>query len=247
MPAAKVPAHPVSSATAPFRAGPVVSATLSLTLRAAAPLLALVALTQGPWAVLEASGVLRGAEDADYYRWSGLYELVFGVLQSGAIVWLIDGASRGERRGVVECLRRAGHRYFSLLGASLQSALLTLLYLLLLVVPGVLKALSYSVVLPVVMLEGKGASASLTRSTQLMDGHRAAVFLATCVVLPFAAGPAIATLVWPALESSASVRAASGLLGSVLGLPFEVLGVVLYAEGVRAHTAFREEVFASTD
>lgn len=237
--------HPVPAAS--FVASSVVSATLSLTVRTAAPLLALVALTQGPWAVLEASGLLLAVPEADYYRWSGLYGLVLGVLHSGAIVWLVHGAIQGERRGVVACLRRAGQRYFSLVGASLQAALFTLLYLLLLVVPGILKALSYAVVLPVVVLEDKHASAALARSTQLMDGHRLAVFLATMVVLPLGLAPTLATLLWPSLDASALARAGTSLLGSVLELPFEVLGVVLYVEGVRAHTAFRREVFADAD
>jgi len=237
--------HPVPTAT--VSAAGVIATTFAVTLRSLGPLLALVALTQGPWALLEAAGIFEGTPDADVYRWGGLYGLVAGVLHSGAIVWLVHGALQGERRSVVECLRRAARRYFSLLGASLQAAIWTLVYLLLLIVPGILKALSYAVVLPVVMLEDKNASASLARSTQLMDGHRGAVLLAMCVAAPLAFGPAVLGLAAPSLLESPLARAGSSLLESVLALPLEVMGVVLYAEAVRAHSAFRREVFASAD
>jgi hypothetical protein len=228
-------------------AGPLVRTALGLTVRSAGPLLVLVALTQGPWAALEAAGALQGIPEADYVRWSSLYGLVLGVLNSGAIVWLVHGAIHGERRGPFACLRRAASRYVSLLGASLQAAIGTLAYLLLLVVPGILKALSYSVVLPVVLLEDRRASAALARSTRLMDGHRLAVALASIVLLPLAAGPFAASQLWPSLDGSALARAASSLATGVLQLPFDVLGVVLYVESVRAHTDLHAEVFANAD
>lgn len=237
--------HAVPATT--LSAGHLLATTFATTARTTPSLLLLVLATQGPWALLEAAGVFEGVSEADYIRWGGLYGLVAGVLHSGAIVWLVHGVLQGERRRVVDCLRRAWRRYFSLLGASLQAAILTLLYLLLLVVPGVLRALSYAVVLPVVMLEDKNASASLARSTQLMDGHRGAVFLTMCVVLPLAIGPGALGFVLPSLQESAFARAGSSLLEAVLALPLEVLGVVLYVETVRAHSAFRREVFASAD
>jgi hypothetical protein len=181
-------------------------------------------------------------DETESIRWSALYGLVFGVLQSGAIVWLVHGAILGERRTVVACLRRAARSYFSLLGASLQAAVWTLLYLLLLVVPGILKALSYAVVVPVVLLEDRRASAALRRSTQLVDGHRAVVLCANLAVLPLLAGPwAVGQLV-PGLVAAPLAHAAWGLGQAVLALPFEVLGVVLYVKAVRAHTAFHREV-----
>lgn len=238
--------HPVPAATG-LSAGKVVSATFGLTLHHALPLVGLVLATQGPWALLQAAGALDGIPEADAFRWEGLYGMVAGVLESGAIVWVVAGAMGGERRGVGDALRRAGRRYFSLLGASLQSAIWTLLYALLLVVPGVLKALSYAVVLPVVMLEDKGASASLARSTQLMDGHRSAAFVAMCITFPLAVGPSVLGLAMPGWPSSDAGRAAFGLFEGVLALPLEVMGVVLYSEAVSAHTAFRREVFAGAD
>jgi hypothetical protein len=237
--------HAVPATT--LSAGQLVMTTFATTARTAPSLLALVVLTQGPWALLEAAGVFDGASDADHYRWGGLYGLVAGVLHSGAVIWLVHGALQGEGRSAVDSLLRAASRYFSLLGASLQSAIFTLLYLLLLVVPGVLKALSYAVVLPVVMLEDKNASASLARSTQLMDGHRGAVLLAMCVALPLAIGPGALGLVLPSLQESALARAGAGLLEGVLALPLEVMGVVLYVEAVRAYGAFRREVFGAAD
>lgn len=238
--------HPVP--TTQISAGGLLSTTLAVTLRTAPSLLALVLITQGPWALLELSGAFDGVADSDeVMRWWGLYSLVAGVLHSGAVVWLIHGALSGKTPSVGASLRRAVGRYLSLLGASLQSSIFTLLYLLLLIVPGVLKALSYAVVLPVVMLEDKGASASLARSTQLMDGHRTAAFLAMLVLAPLALGPFALLIAQPAWLETANARAGMDLLKIVLGLPLEVMSVVLFVDATRAHTAFRREVFADAD
>jgi hypothetical protein len=208
----------------------------------AAPLLAIVALTQGPFALLHVLGIVGSYEEPDDFRISGLYAMVFGILQSGAIVWLVDGEQRGERRDVVTALRRAGRRYLSLLGASLQAAIITVLYLLLLIVPGIRKALSFAVVLPVVMLEDERASAALRRSEQLMDGHRMTALLPMIVVSLPSLCAEVAPLIVPSLQAGA-LGATVGLLASVLTVPLEVLGVVLYAAALRSHAQFRQEVF----
>jgi hypothetical protein len=53
--------------------------------------------------------------------------------------------------------------------------------------------------------------------------------------------------VLPGLQESALARAGASLLEGVLALPLEVMGVVLYVEAVRAHSAFRREVFGTAD
>src|SRR5512134_1094602 len=86
------PPTPSRVAAEPFTVGRVLADTLTWTVRTAVPLLGLVVLTQGPWAVLEASGALAGMDATESLRWNALYGLVFGVLLSGAIVWLVHGA-----------------------------------------------------------------------------------------------------------------------------------------------------------
>lgn len=226
----------------PFTTGGVLSATLSLTCRNAVPLLAIVALTQGPFALLHAIGIVGSYEDPSDLRLSGLYAMVFGILQSGAIVWLVDGAQRGERRDVFTALRLAGRRYLSLLGASLQAGIIAGLYFLLLIVPGIRKVLSFAVVLPVVMLEDKRASAALARSTQLMDGHRMTALLPMVVLALPSLCAEVGPLFAPSLQAG-PLGAALGFLGAILTIPLEVLGVVLYAAGRRSHAELRQEVF----
>ncbi len=74
--------------------------------------------------------------------------------------------------------------------------------LLLLIVPGIILALSYSVAVPVAILEGKGVSDSLSRSSELTSGGRGRIFVIYCLffVLTIVGGA-----FWPAIVRAIAV------------------------------------------
>ena len=129
--------------------------------------------------------------------------------------------------------RRAG----PIVGAMLLSTLLILLGSMGLIVPGIILALSYTLVAPVIMLEDIKATGSLKRSRLLMKGYRwqaLLLFLLFIVVLYTAVIPltllaaylARATAVRPLVTLASTVLP---LLASVLLGPFSsVLSVLIY-------------------
>ncbi len=162
------------------------------------------------------------------------------ILADGAIIFLALQVIEGRTLSVKDALNQTVQRWGAVIWASILSNLVTLFMTLLLIVPGVLRALSYAVVLPIVLHDrGRGTDA-LSRSAALMEGSRAHVFLAwlilffpPLVILVAYVGVGIAvdeTLINPSLEPT--------LLFDVLGpaavvlslVPLKILPAVIYAK-----------------
>jgi hypothetical protein len=72
----------------------------------------------------------------------------------------------------------------------------------LLLVPGIILGLMYALAVPVFVLEERGGSASLSRSSQLTKGHRGRIFLIYFLLIVLAV---IISLVWQAPMTTALV------------------------------------------
>jgi hypothetical protein len=213
-----------------FRLRPILSQTASLSWANALPLLLIAALTQGPWVLLLRSGVVIGTELERL-----LYSAVFTPIQLGAIVWLIDGALRGERRDVRTCLGRGVRRYPTLLSALLLAFLSWRVAAWIATAPDAFPAVilapqyivilaSCAVALPVGMLGDEGIVEAISRSCWLMNGRRVTAILAMAVLCPTLAIEKIALHVHPWVFPDFG----SWLMGAA-ATPFVVLLVVLYA------------------
>lgn len=108
--------------------------------------------------------------------------LVFGALCSGALVHNISSAYLGEELGSWESYVRAAPRLLRLLGAQIVVSLAVMVGLFLCVVPGIIFMLWFWLIAPVVMLEDRGAIASLERSRELMRGNLGKGFVLLLVV-----------------------------------------------------------------
>lgn len=105
-----------------------------------------------------------------------LYDALVGIVGVGAVLamadqTILDGTVRPRR-----ALRLAYERWTGLITTQWISGLVTMLFTLLLIVPGILKALSYTMVLPIALHEGVSGSAAMARSEERMKGHRGAAF-----------------------------------------------------------------------
>jgi hypothetical protein len=83
----------------------------------------------------------------------------------------------GERPALGDCLAAALWSFFPALGLLILSSLGIAVAAILLVVPGILLALSWSMVLPVCVGEKPGVFACFGRSKALTKGHRGKIFL----------------------------------------------------------------------
>jgi Membrane domain of glycerophosphoryl diester phosphodiesterase len=114
--------------------------------------------------------------------------LVFGLLAvatgfvgttfvQGALVDAVDSEHQGASvPSVGELYLSSWRRLGSLVWLSIVTGLGVALGLLLFVVPGVMLAIRWTLAAPIVMLEGLGARDAMKRSSELVRGHRGAVF-----------------------------------------------------------------------
>jgi len=83
---------------------------------------------------------------------------------------------RGRVVGIVEALRRGLSRFGAIVGLAILVGCGVWIGLILLIVPGIMFALRWSVALPACVVEGLGPLASMKRSAQLTKGHRWKLF-----------------------------------------------------------------------
>lgn len=157
------------------------------------------------------------------------YQFVrMAVMPSALVYGLVTALNRGETPGVVECYVWGLKRSFSAGFALLLTGFLTFLGMLLLVFPGVFLALSFSMVIPVIAVEGRGAVEAMGRSWDLSRGRRWTIFFSTFAwtVMAF-----LVTLVATFFLSLFAALLRSDVLGSITtSFVLEVLsatGVVL--------------------
>jgi hypothetical protein len=117
-----------------------------------------------------------------------LFQLLFMILwasiafpiASGATTYAISERYLGNDVTIGESLRRGLSRFLPLSIAQITATIRVVFGFFLLVIPGILWALSYSLVVPVILVEGEKALPSLSRSRDLIKGFRGKAF---CILL----------------------------------------------------------------
>ena len=143
--------------------------TFALCLRIALPglLLMFVFGSPGVWIELHTE---RTTPARMYDAFVGLFG--YAAVQRLAFTRMV----RPELSSASDGLRTAFVRYWSVWGAQWLSSVVSLLYALLLIVPGVLRALSYMMSAALALNEGAQARNALEASEARMRGHRGATF-----------------------------------------------------------------------
>ncbi|HEX9690510.1 MAG TPA: hypothetical protein VGA22_00250 [Gemmatimonadales bacterium] len=163
-----------------------------------------------------------------------------GLLAAGATVWVISEAYLGREADLMDSLKYALGRAWSLLVAGVIKYFLIGVGLILLVVPGIIVACGLAVASQVVVLERKGGAAAIGRSWDLTKGYRGKAFVLGIIVfflfyLPVFAFGVLAAAI-PSMETIFNVG------GQVLGLliyPIIVCAFTLYYYDLRV----RKEAF----
>jgi hypothetical protein len=117
-------------------------------------------------------------------------EAVFIILWAGLALPIATGAGTyaiserylGNDVTIGQALSRVLKSLWTLSVAQLAAALWVFIGFVLLVVPGILWSLSYSLVVPAVLIEDQKAAAGLRRSWELVKGNRGKVFAVLVVV-----------------------------------------------------------------
>jgi hypothetical protein len=117
-----------------------------------------------------------------------LFQLLFMILwasiafpiASGATTYAISERYLGNDVTIGESLRRGLSRFLPLSIAQITATIRVVFGLFLLVIPGILWMLSYSLIVPVILVEGQKGMSSLSRSRELIKGFRGKAF---CILL----------------------------------------------------------------
>jgi hypothetical protein len=127
--------------------------------------------------------------------WTILFASALVTLFTSYGDFLVEGALTADHEdneeagapGLRELLRRIRPRLFTLLGATLVYSVCVTVGLLLLVVPGLVVLVRWSVIVPVIVIEKRGVRSSFRRSNALVRGHSWTVLWALLIVLVFTA------------------------------------------------------------
>jgi hypothetical protein len=113
-----------------------------------------------------------------------LTTLVLRALVQGCLVRATVADSEGRRASLGECIGAAAARLLPLIGVSLLLGLAIVVGLLLLVIPGIILAVVYAVLIPVTVEERLGVVEAFGRASELSRGARWKIFgLAVLLVL----------------------------------------------------------------
>jgi hypothetical protein len=157
--------------------------------------------------------------------------LVGGLLVQGALVEVVRDLHEGRPAAAVGRLYdRTRSRLGTLFGASLLYGLGVVAGFLLLIVPGLIAIARWSLIVPLVMVEGRGWRDAFARSSELVRGRTGAVLVLVIVanVVTTLVGAAITTL-FGFLPTFAAIWA-GGTIAGALAVPYEahVLTVLYY-------------------
>lgn len=114
-----------------------------------------------------------------------LWASIVVPIANGASTFAISERYLGNDVTIAAALRRGLRHLLSLSIAQVTASIRIFFGFLLLIVPGILWMLSYSLVVPVILVEGQKGLASLRRSRDLIKGYRGKAFAILLVVYIF--------------------------------------------------------------
>lgn len=166
----------------------------------------------------------------------------FPVTLAGIIAQFIVIRQALDRRGLVQ---RSGRVVWAYVGVSILTNIGIIFGILLLVVPGVILAIRWSIAVPILLAEEQGVSESLSESWARTKGHALAILVAYLVPLALLIVSLAAYVTGD--PESAEIPLSASILGNLGGNIFMVmswlLSVAIYA--ALTHVAEPlEEIFA---
>jgi hypothetical protein len=122
--------------------------------------------------------------------WTLIFQLVFMILwasiafpiATGATTFAISERYLGNDVTIGDALRRGLSHFWPLSIAQITATIRVVFGFFLLIIPGILWMLSYSLIVPVILIEGAKAMPSLRRSRELIKGYRGKAFSIVLVV-----------------------------------------------------------------
>lgn len=164
---------------------------------------------------------------------SFLYLIGYLMLQGAAIKAVVDGLN-GRKTGLGEAMGVGARAFFPLLGLGILASLGIGFGLILLIVPGVILAVLWSVATPAVVVEKRGVFGSFQRSRELTRGNRWNVLglMVIYIILTWILGAAIAAVSAATGGSFAAGSSANLWINLLTGPVVNVMSGVVASAGV---------------
>ncbi len=163
---------------------------------------------------------------------SGLAVLIGTFLLQGALTYGAVADLNGARPSLAECLTNGLRAILPLIALSILMGVALVVGFLLLIVPGVLMALAWSVAVPSLVVERTGVFGAFSRSADLTRGHRGAiliiaiVFWVLSVIAGLVLGLVLAVVMGVSHVSGADSSSVAVLSGMVQGVISTVEGII---------------------
>jgi hypothetical protein len=170
-----------------------------------------------------------------------LFQIAFMVLWAsiafpiagGAATYAVSERYLGNDVTIGESLRLALMRFWTLSVAQIIATIRVMFGFFLLIIPGILWMLSYSLVVPAILVENQKATTSLRRSRDLVKGHRGKVFCVMVIinllqVIPILGVNMISGMIFNTDSGSGAVlNSAITNLASIFLTPLAIVATIL--------------------
>ena len=158
-----------------------------------------------------------------------LLTLVVAAASQAAAVVALSNVYLDRPAGVMDSFSKVKHQIVGVIGLSLRVGFLVGLWSLLLIVPGILKAIEWSLAVPAKVLEDKSASEAMSRSSDLTEGNRGRIFVIWFLFFVLSIGVSM-LLQWPIRIGAGGARSATAVQHVAVGWQVATLVAAFISE-----------------
>jgi hypothetical protein len=141
---------------------------------------------------------------------TALLSLVVAAASQAATVVAVSNVYLDRPAGVMDSFSKVKHQIVGVIGLSLRVGILVGLWSLLLIVPGILKTIEWSLAVPAKVLEDKSASEAMSRSSDLTQGNRGRIFVIWFLFFVLSIGVSM-LLQWPIRIAAGGAKGVAAL------------------------------------
>jgi hypothetical protein len=141
---------------------------------------------------------------------AALLSMVVVAASQAATVIAVSQVHLDRPAGVGDSFSKVKNQIVGVVGLSLRIGILVGLWSLLFIVPGILKAIEWSLAVPVKVLEDKTAGEAMSRSSDLSRGNRGRIFVIWFLFFVLSIGVSM-LLQWPVQIAAGSARGLTAL------------------------------------
>jgi hypothetical protein len=171
--------------------------------------------------------------------------MLFGVLAQGVVISAANSVAERGTAAMGGSINAAMKRFFPLFGAAFCMGLTIALGFVLLIVPGLMLASAYFVVVPACVLEGLGPIKSIDRSARLTKGYRWRIFGLVLIMVVLSLVGSLLARVGVLMLGSVGAAILQLIATAAVGVFTSVVSVVAYRDMVAAKEGFGGQRIAS--